>query len=155
MAVDYNDTALTNTPVTIVISGEEFKATALTDANFDELTEWARSLIISIARKAIQNGDLLQEERNEILQVAICSAASTSWNTIEGSKILSSIEGFAHTGYLMVRKHLPKNYTEDSFCKLFKKRGYIVENKDEINRIFLRSFPTPDEKEPKGPVKNP
>jgi hypothetical protein len=137
-----DQTEFTNTPTLIQISNVEFAAKALTDAEFDELTEWIRAQVLFTARRTVKNLQLPPEETREWYQDALVVISSMTWNSKEGNRILSSVDGFAYATWLMVRESQDLHkYDQSAFVKLYKQTQYTSENQDETNRIFNRSFP--------------
>ena len=149
------DTTFTNTPVTITISEEEFQAQALSDGEFDLLTEWVKACTIRTARNALTHGGFSPEDRSEILQSAVLAANSVAWDTVEGSKLLNTPQGNAYACWLMVHRYTKREQRE--FTSLFCQKEHLHENQVETTRVFLRSFPDAVKKmknEKEGSLKN-
>lgn len=129
---------ITAAPQPISISEKELSAHPFTEKEFAELTNWVRYQIIQTARSAIRNmSDVLPSEREEILQAAIKSAASSTWDTRDGRQICMSVDGLQHIGWMMVRKSHP--FKKEEFSKLV---GSEPDNYIEIDRAFWElNFP--------------
>ena len=125
-----DQTEFTNTPTLIQISNVEFAAKALTDAEFDELTEWIRAQVLFTARRTVKNLQLPPEETREWYQDALVVISSMTWNSKEGNRILSSVDGFAYATWLMVRESQDLHkYDQSAFVKLYKQTQYPLVKK--------------------------
>lgn len=79
----------------------------LTDKDFEQLNNWIRSGIVDVARASL-NSEMSQEERDEVLGVALRQARGVSYLSPEGREAMSSLDGTAYLLWLGMRHHHEK-----------------------------------------------
>lgn len=114
------------------ISGKEFEATPFTDKDYDELDNYIQAKIISIAKKQLNT--FVGSERAEFLQASIKAAASSGWGTLEGAKIIGTIEGSLRLGWQMVKAK--SKITFEAFYALGVQEQFMQENIQEIDIVY-------------------
>lgn len=103
---DYpSDAALTGAAVPVTIGGVEFLLSPLSDLDIVELDEWIRSRIIQST--AIAARELAKDMRDELNDRAIRIASAAGVVSVEGVRILSTIDGLARMIWQSTREHHP------------------------------------------------
>lgn len=128
------DSNLTGATYPLVISNKEFQASPLTDKDYGELDNYIQAKVIEVARN--QLGGLSPAERSELLQAAIKAASSSGWGTVEGSKIINTVEGTMRIGWQMIKKK--HNVDFDSFSSLAQSKGpdVLMQNIEAIDIAY-------------------
>lgn len=131
-----SDPSLTGAAVPLLISGKTFQAIAFTDRDYDELDEYIQSKVIEVAKKQLQG--LSQNERSEMLQAAIKAASSSGWGTLEGNKIINTVEGSIRLGWQMIKVRHPNISWEDFLSLARKSDGQLKDNIFNIDVAFTK-----------------
>lgn len=84
----------TGAAVPVTINGVEYFMTPLSDENYEELDNWVRMRIVSIAR-ASYTPDMRQADRDELMRQALESAASAVWASDLGARLTRTKDGIA------------------------------------------------------------
>jgi divalent metal cation (Fe/Co/Zn/Cd) transporter len=128
-----NNYALTGASLPLKISGREFAAYTFSDRDYVELDGYIQAKVIEIARSSLSS--LTDTERSEMLQAAIKAAAQTGWGTVEGARIMNSVEGAFRLGWQMIRKD--SNISFEDFFKLAQSKEHRVDNLLCIDECFI------------------
>jgi hypothetical protein len=89
----------------IVLSGEQYRMTPLTDRDIEELNNWLRGSFIRMARAAITD-DMSQRERDEVITIALREARRLSWMEGYGAELMASgIDGMARVIWQSLQRH--------------------------------------------------
>lgn len=104
--------SVTAAPHPIVLGGQTYLMSPLTDGDFELLNNWLRSSVIQMARDSL-SPDLTAEEREETLAVAMREARKMSYMSEAGRTTLASIEGTAQLIWLGLRKNHPNLSAEE------------------------------------------
>lgn len=113
------DAKLFDSGYPLKIGGNEFVASILTDKDYGDLTHYMRSVFISIANRAARDFEN-EDERKELLAIAMKESLTIGWGTEDGFNIISSEDGVLHLGFQMLRKR-HKGLTFKQFEELARK----------------------------------
>ena len=102
----------------LVLDGQTYHMTPLTDRDYDELTNWMRSRIIDTARKNI-TPDMDSDERRELLAAAIENASGVNFGEPRSQQHIKTIDGVARVIFQSCLKRHPR-LDYEQFRKLFK-----------------------------------
>lgn len=98
--MNLSDEQITAAPVPLVLTKDgkklELLMSPLRDIDFSSLNQWLRHRVVSFAYQNLpdKSADTL-ELRQEIIGVATKQAASISWHSVDGIKMLETAEGMA------------------------------------------------------------
>lgn len=88
------------------LKGVEYSVSPLSDRDCEELNNWIRARLISIARKSFTS-DMDQEARDELLGAAVREAGKIDFMTGRGFRDLTTPEGCCRMLYQSLRRHHP------------------------------------------------
>lgn len=109
--------------------GTTYRMAPLTDRDISELDNWVRSRHIQIAIDA--GKDLSDEDRMELKEVAMMQAATLSWMSGMGARLMATVDGMARLCWQGIKTNHPLVSLEDLRAKMFD-----PVNVDEANRVF-------------------
>lgn len=98
--------SVTAAPHPVELGGQTYLMSPLTDGDFEQLNNWLRSGVIQMARQSL-TPDMLAEEREETLAVAMREARKMSYLSEAGRASLASIDGTAQLLWLGLRRNHP------------------------------------------------
>lgn len=113
---------ITAAPHPIVFDDVEYSMHPFRDKDYDEVNEWLRSRIISIARKSIAEVRD-QDERDEVLGAAVREAAKVDLVNGSGFRSIQSPDGVTRLFYQSVKRGKPEFSFDDARKVLRKPDG--------------------------------
>lgn len=121
---------VTAAPFPVTFAGTTYLMSPLTDKDSDEINNWLRASYIAMARESLTPG-MSKSEREEILGIAMDRARRLSFIEGEGSKLVSTLEGFIRVVYQGLKKNHP-----DLVWEKFKADVFDLKNKnaDDLSR---------------------
>lgn len=115
----------------VVLEGVEYWMTPLDDRDIEELNNWLRSTVISMARQSL-TPSMTRAEREEILDSAMRTARRMSWMSEDARSVMSTIDGVTRVMWQGMRKRHPNLRHEDLRAALLRDENNILA----LNKIF-------------------
>jgi hypothetical protein len=148
MAVDA--TKLTAAPMPVTIGGKEYRMSPLSDKLHQTMTNWARAKFVEIAVEAAKMLD--EENRKEIMSVALRDACKFEWNSANGAgiELATSLAGVTQLCFLSFRKEHPNITPEEIEAALLagdprQNRNEVIRVYRELNTVDVKNSPAPAE----------
>lgn len=110
-----------------------YRAEPLNDQDISELDNYVRKCYLDTAKLAI-NSDTSKEDRQEIMDVAIRTAATLSAFTGTGARIIATIDGWARMVWQMIHRNHPTVTYEQ-----LRKEMLNPANIQEANGVFRKT----------------
>jgi len=95
-------------PVFIELAGVQYRMGPLVKEDIAELNNWLRNQVISMARNSCRETGATDEEKKLIIAAAIEHAASLSWMSGRGARMMATIDGWSQILWTGIRKYHPE-----------------------------------------------
>ncbi len=96
----------TAAPLELRLGDRTFRMSPLTERDIAELDHWLQSRVIRIARESLPPA-ASEEDRRLTLDVALSRAASLSWMSPEGARLMATLDGMAQLVWQGVKTNHP------------------------------------------------
>ncbi len=100
------DSDIVAAPVPVTVEGQEYQVAPLTDLDYEELDNWVRMRILSLARASLTPA-MSAAQRDETMRQALETAAGATFVGPLGHRLLSTIDGQAAFLLLSLRHQHP------------------------------------------------
>lgn len=101
-----HDSAIVAAPVPVSIDGAQYLLSPLRDLDYEELDNWVRMRIVSLARASLTPA-MPQAQRDETMRQALETAAGATFVGPLGNRLLSTLDGQAAFLLLSLRQKHP------------------------------------------------
>jgi len=100
-----NTADVTAAPSSIIIKGQTYLLSPLTDGDFGEFERWAQDRYMNVAKRNLEG--LTTEQQQIVLTGAVESAARITITTPQALQLMTSLEGAGLLVYLSLRHRHP------------------------------------------------
>ena len=144
----------TASPAEIHLGSLRLRLSPLTDRDISELDQWLQQRVIRTARASLA-ADASPEERRETIAIAIETAATLTWMSATGARLMSTIDGWAQIIWQGAHRDHP-DMTPGEIRKHLMDPGALDEARETFERLNIpkgvkkKQHKKPKPKRPRG-----
>lgn len=101
-----NDRAMHSSPADVMLCGEQFQLSELTDADSIALDQWVQAQCVAAARASLSD-DASQEEYDRVVGAAARAAVGLTWTAQPGRAAIFTFRGYARLMWTGLRRCHP------------------------------------------------